>query len=456
MGRYQGFVDYAKSLPGNNTILDFTNEDAESIPNDGNNVNASSLALSGGYQTDSLGVNFNQGSGVLNNDIAENEVTLRTAIVFFRAEAIDQFGYLFDFGEGTETAGRALSMLITSTGNIRVITNGSSYFYTSSLTIPENQLIVAAVRIDGENSKLFYGELSNIVSESFIPDESPASLNSTTSFASIRSLDNVFLDGDIFSAALYSSALSDSQITNLINSLNIYGELSLQTNLSANRFQQIIALDDSRILTGNATCPVAESDVTIFLLANESTLVEFFAFDTNTENSVLTTGAIVPDPLESLVFNPVSGGGGGDPGTGQLAHIAGTVSIDGTGKEREVIVISDDPAGRQVLGEGMSASDGTFDIQYEDWGGAVIALALDNYGGDWTAETALATGTIIHPTVPNGYVYEVTSAGTTGTEEPTWSISSAVNDGSVTYSPKPFYRPIASGPLQGETLTEPE
>lgn len=143
------------------------------------------------------------------------------------------------------------------------------------------------------------------------------------------------------------------------------------------------------------------------------------------------------------------------------ARIAGTVMIDGVPAARDVIVISDDPAGRQVVGEGASESDGTFDITYEGWAGSVIALALDQYGDAFAAETALSQGEIIHPNTPNGYVYEVTTAGTTGTEEPTWSTSASVTSGSVTFNPRPYYRPVASGPLQGEagappTPTDPE
>lgn len=142
-------------------------------------------------------------------------------------------------------------------------------------------------------------------------------------------------------------------------------------------------------------------------------------------------------------------------------RIAGTVQIDGAPASREVIVISDDPSGRQVLAEGLSESDGTFDISYEGWAGNVIALALDSYGDAFGASTALNQGDIIHPTTPNGYVYEVTIAGTTGTEEPTWSTSAIVTSGGVTFNPVPFYRPVASGPLQGEevgdvTPTDPE
>lgn len=131
------------------------------------------------------------------------------------------------------------------------------------------------------------------------------------------------------------------------------------------------------------------------------------------------------------------------------ARVAGTVKIDGVAAARDVIVIKDDPAGRQVVADGQSASDGTFDITYNDWAGSVVVLALDEYGDEFAAEAALSVGHVVHPATPNGYVYKVTAAGTTGAEEPAWSTSGSVISGSVTFNALPYYRPVASGPLQG-------
>lgn len=146
-----------------------------------------------------------------------------------------------------------------------------------------------------------------------------------------------------------------------------------------------------------------------------------------------------------------TGGDDGGGGEGQ-AHIAGTVQIDGTPAARDVVVIKDDPSGRKVVAVGQSGANGAFDISYNGWGGPVIALALDHYGNDFQASAALNAGAIVHPSIPNGYVYEVTVAGTTGTEEPAWSTGASVQSGSVTFDPRPYYRPVASGPLQGEEL----
>ena len=151
-----------------------------------------------------------------------------------------------------------------------------------------------------------------------------------------------------------------------------------------------------------------------------------------------------------VTITAVDESGGADPGGGGTqARIAGTVMIDGTPASRDIVVISDNPSGRQVIAQGQSAGDGTFDITYNDWAGAVIALALDEYGDEFTTETALNMGQVVHPETPNGYVYQVTAAGTTGTEEPTWSTGGSVTSGSVTFNALPYYRPVASGPLKG-------
>jgi hypothetical protein len=54
----------------------------------------------------------------------------------------------------------------------------------------------------------------------------------------------------------------------------------------------------------------------------------------------------------------------------------------------------------------------------------------------WTASTVLALDVSRSPTVVNGYRYIVTTAGTTGSSQPTWptTIGSTVGDGSVTWT----------------------
>lgn len=53
--------------------------------------------------------------------------------------------------------------------------------------------------------------------------------------------------------------------------------------------------------------------------------------------------------------------------------------------------------------------------------------------GYWTTGIAVTTGTYVSPTTPNGHIYVCTTAGTTGSTEPTFptGVGSTVTDGST-------------------------
>jgi flagellar hook protein FlgE len=57
-------------------------------------------------------------------------------------------------------------------------------------------------------------------------------------------------------------------------------------------------------------------------------------------------------------------------------------------------------------------------------------------GTQWAATTAYAAGARVYPNPPNGYSYEVTTAGTSGAAQPTWptTVGSTVSDGTVTWT----------------------
>lgn len=54
----------------------------------------------------------------------------------------------------------------------------------------------------------------------------------------------------------------------------------------------------------------------------------------------------------------------------------------------------------------------------------------------WAASTAYSLGAVRTPTTPNGYVYTVTTAGTSAASQPTWptTIGATVTDGGVTWT----------------------
>lgn len=52
----------------------------------------------------------------------------------------------------------------------------------------------------------------------------------------------------------------------------------------------------------------------------------------------------------------------------------------------------------------------------------------------WKASTAYSVGTKVKPTTATGYAYECTTAGTSGTTEPTWPNSGTVADGTLVWT----------------------
>jgi hypothetical protein len=76
--------------------------------------------------------------------------------------------------------------------------------------------------------------------------------------------------------------------------------------------------------------------------------------------------------------------------------------------------------------------------------GIVSPLSVGLKGTPWTPDgggttlgtTVLGLGTFVRPTVPNGFVYEVTTGGTTGASEPVWPViaGNTIVSGTVTFT----------------------
>lgn len=73
----------------------------------------------------------------------------------------------------------------------------------------------------------------------------------------------------------------------------------------------------------------------------------------------------------------------------------------------------------------------------------------------WAATTAYALGDAARPTTRNGYVYEVTTAGTSAGAEPTWPTTpgNTVVDGTVTWTCRANYN-LAQGSITGGDFTK--
>lgn len=84
----------------------------------------------------------------------------------------------------------------------------------------------------------------------------------------------------------------------------------------------------------------------------------------------------------------------------------------------------------------------------------VFVVAFDDYGEKFEASKAVLIGDRIHPTTPNGYVYDCTGSGTLPSSEPAWSQDTESDQlvGTASFRATAFYRPIVHGPIRPEVL----
>ena len=57
----------------------------------------------------------------------------------------------------------------------------------------------------------------------------------------------------------------------------------------------------------------------------------------------------------------------------------------------------------------------------------------------------MAEGQIVHPTIPNKYVYVAQNDGTLSVEEPVWLTEGVMIVGAVNLVPIPLHRPLMNG-----------
>lgn len=126
--------------------------------------------------------------------------------------------------------------------------------------------------------------------------------------------------------------------------------------------------------------------------------------------------------------------------------------------ERLPIAINNDPT-YESMPLGQSISDpitGEYEIILRDgFPRAVFVTAFDDYGRDFQADAAIATGERVHPTTPSGYVYECTGAGDLPSTEPDpWPTDTEASHliGTASFDVKPFYRPQIHGPVVPEAV----
>lgn len=174
----------------------------------------------------------------------------------------------------------------------------------------------------------------------------------------------------------------------------------------------------------------------------------------STRRSVARGGASATIVLDN------SGGGGGPVLEGDPAYLDGIVEethpMLGTVRalaNAEVVAFERRGAAYVPMGIGYSNALGEFRVSTEVYGGGdIFAFAADFPGVIWQAAAELSIGDRVRPTVNNGYVYEIVTAGNSGATEPTWWVDEGDGTegsiGGATATARPYYQPVGHGPLK--------
>ena len=100
--------------------------------------------------------------------------------------------------------------------------------------------------------------------------------------------------------------------------------------------------------------------------------------------------------------------------------------------------------------ETTSDTNGDYAIDTFPDTGFFILVRAQEYGIAFPSLGTVAQGDRIHPSTPNGFVYDALTAGTTGANEPViWPTATAVLSGDVLLSPVLLYRPEGAGYVEG-------
>ena len=136
-------------------------------------------------------------------------------------------------------------------------------------------------------------------------------------------------------------------------------------------------------------------------------------------------------------------------GSGELKTFSGSLTQDGQPVSRAVYALAIGGDVPKLLASAVSDAAGNYSLQWNGYAGQILVTATDDYGVPFTSEALLGIGARVHPATPNGYVYEVASAGTLGLTEPNWPAieGESVTSGQVQLVAKPFYRPKSAGPF---------
>ena len=123
--------------------------------------------------------------------------------------------------------------------------------------------------------------------------------------------------------------------------------------------------------------------------------------------------------------------------------------------QAQLAVSGSDQTQHAVLNSVVSDSNnGSYSLDTSPYEGAVILVAMDEYGEVWQASTAYSVGDVIRPASFEGYVYYCVVAGTSDSIEPTWGfdINNHQSVGTAQFRAKPYSRPLAHAPIMPDII----
>jgi hypothetical protein len=407
---------------------------------------------------------------------------------------ISSFGLLMDgtqtsetTGPGPEVASTFIWIGVPTAGSASIITqagynHNGNYFLRLSLdsnlvplfanpyrnesisgTIPleEGELSVIVIR-SGPDSKLQYGKVGG--SQTVVEGEIRGKETLQASGSSINGFWNhQDYIGEAGVSIGFRDYLPNSVIDNIVSKFKAIGQITLPTNLSAERTQGISIVREDGKVEASVFLAESETEFSAYLTSNVGTFFKFFAFDSTPTLDVFKTEFLDPQAITEIDFFM-----GGTTQT-QNSKVSGIVQIDGNPAQRSVRAFGYNPTAHAIDGElvnlskslGNATSDsetGEYTIDLlAGYGKEIFVVAFDDYGDAFTAEQALAVGDRIHPTTPNGHVWETTGAGTLPVEEPTWIVDTETSQlyGTASMIARPFYRPMVHGPITPEVVEAP-
>lgn len=151
----------------------------------------------------------------------------------------------------------------------------------------------------------------------------------------------------------------------------------------------------------------------------------------------------------------------------QSSKVSGVIQIDSVPAKRTVRAFGYSATSHSIDGTPISLSKslghatsdpatGEYTIDLLDgYDQRIFVVAFDDYGADFKPDLAVAVGDRVHPTTPNGHVWECTGSGTLPSEEPAWVIDTETAQlyGTASMIARRFYRPVVHGPVTPQVVT---